>query len=619
MSGIVGLIKSNNEPINLSLLHQMTDFMAFRGPDAQAVWHKNKVGLGHTLLRTTFEQEHEQQPFTLDHQVWIVADARLDGRKDLLAALQAKGREIAEDAPDIELVLHTYLIWDIACVDHLMGDFVFIIWDERQQRLFCGRDQFGILPFYYAQVNNTLICSNTLNTIRLHPQISAKLNEQAVGDHLLFGMNMEFNTTTFADIQRLPPAHTLIWSDGKVRVQRYWQLQRCLPLIRYKRPEEYVEHFYELFEQAISDRVRTDKLSTHLSGGMDSTSIATIAQKVLAARGKPFDFQAFTLSSEQEQQEDSYAGLVAKEIGIPHNFVATDGYVRAVPSTQRRMCLPEPCLSIPERDPFQELTKLCAAHGRVVLTGFGGDPALYFGEFYWLEWLKHGLIGQWLAVQLHYVSLYRRRPTFYFRQGWRYWQKIAQSISPSPTWINPAFVKRMDLEARWEKIYADSLDQISRYGMGNSPYWSNLFAWADPGYSSIQLKHYFPFFDLRLVNYLIAIPPVPWLVKKTILREAMQERLPEAVRNRPKKVFDNPQDYSKVMQEMAGGWISNLLSETPILAEYVDNYDLLALLEKPEDITTGNRFLIERTLAFAYWLRTQKTENISAHKNTLLI
>ncbi|MEH2459481.1 asparagine synthetase B family protein [Nostoc sp.] len=619
MSGIVGLIKSSNEPINLSLLHQMTDFMAFRGPDAQAVWHKGKVGLGHTLLRTTFEQEHEQQPFTLDDQVWIVADARLDGRKDLLAAFRAKGRESAKDAPDIELVLHAYLTWDIACVDHLMGDFVFIIWDERQQRLFCGRDQFGILPFYYAQVNNTLICSNTLNCIRLHPQISAKLNEQAVGDHLLFGMNMEFKTTIYADIQRLAPAHTLIWSDGRVRVQRYWQLQRCLPLIRYQRPEEYVEHFYQLFEQAIADRVRTDTLSTHLSGGMDSTSIATIAQKILAARGKPFDFQAFTLSSEQEQQEDSYAGLVARQIGIPHNFVAADGHLRAVPPAQPQTYLPEPSASIPNRDPFMELTQLCAAHGRVVLTGFGGDPALYFGEFYWLEWLKHGLIGQWLAVQLHYFSVYRRRPTFYFRQGWEYRQKIAQSVPPSPTWINPAFVKRMDLEARWEKINADLLDQISRYGMGNSPYWSNLFAWADPGYSSIQLKHYFPFFDLRLVNYLIAIPPVPWLVKKTILREAMQERLPEAVRARPKKVFDNPQDYSKVMQDMARGWISNLLSETQILPEYVDSYELLALLTKPEEITPGNRFLIERALALAYWLRTQKTENISAHKNALLI
>jgi asparagine synthase (glutamine-hydrolysing) len=71
MSGIVSLINYNNEPVNQSLLRQMTDYMAFRRPDAQAVWHKDNVGFGHTLLRTTFEQEREQQPLTVDNQVLI--------------------------------------------------------------------------------------------------------------------------------------------------------------------------------------------------------------------------------------------------------------------------------------------------------------------------------------------------------------------------------------------------------------------------------------------------------------------------------------------------------------------------------------------------------------------
>ena len=215
MSGIISLINFNNEPVNQSLLGGMTDYMAFRGPDARQTWHKDNIGLGHTLLRTTSEQESERQPFTLDRRVWIVADVRLDGRKELVVALQANGRVIDENAPDVELLLHAYHIWDTACVEHLQGDFVFIIWDERQQRLFCGRDHFGILPFYYAQVNNTLICSNTLNCIRLHPQISTNLNQQAVGDFLTRGMNMEWDTTIFNDIKRLPPAHTLTWQAGQ--------------------------------------------------------------------------------------------------------------------------------------------------------------------------------------------------------------------------------------------------------------------------------------------------------------------------------------------------------------------------------------------------------------------
>ena len=126
-------------------------------------------------------------------------------------------------------------MWDTACVEHLMGDFVVIIWDDTRQRLCCVRDHFGIVPFYYAGIDKTLICSNTLNCIRLHPGVSAKLNQRVMGDFLLFGMNMAWDTTSFAEIRRLPPAHTLTRTRGKLEIQPYWQLPRCLPLIRYRR------------------------------------------------------------------------------------------------------------------------------------------------------------------------------------------------------------------------------------------------------------------------------------------------------------------------------------------------------------------------------------------------
>lgn len=603
MSGIISLFNSNGEPINRSLLQQLTDYIAFRGPDAQTIWSNGKIGLGHTLLRTTFESQREQQPLTLDDRVWIVADARLDDRTELLQVLHSQGAVVAEDAPDVELILHAYQIWNTACVDRLMGDFAFIIWDEPQQRLFCGRDQFGIVPFYYALVNKTLICSNTLNCIRKHPQISAKLNEQAVGDFLLFGMNMEFPTTIFTDIQRLPPAHTLIWADGNLQIQRYWTLPRTLPLIFYKRRQEYVEHFSHLFEQAIADRSHSDRIATHISGGMDSTSIAAIAQKVLSQRGKPVDFQAFTMRERQMMpEEDSYASMVAQYIDLPLNVINVEGYLFAVPPEKPETPLPEPT-GIPARNSAIEVAQRCAAHARIVLTGFGGDPGLRFGEFYWLDWWKHGLQREWLAVQLNYLLSYRR-PQFYLRRGWAYWRKINKEQPSFPTWFNPAFVRRLDLQARQQEMTAESIDKIARYGMANSPFWSNLFEQFDPGYNGVAVKHYYPFFDLRLVQYLAAIPPVPWLVNKTILREAMQNSLPSAILNRPKKVFPFPEKYEKTMREMVGVWIRDLLTATPNLSEYVDSEQVLGLLKSSEPINPANLFQIERTLAFAYWLRS---------------
>ena len=97
MSGIISLINLNNEPVNQSLLRGITDYMAFRGLDARQIWHKDNIGFGHTLLRTTSEQEGEKQPFTLNERVWIAADIRLDGRKNLVIALQARGRVVDEN------------------------------------------------------------------------------------------------------------------------------------------------------------------------------------------------------------------------------------------------------------------------------------------------------------------------------------------------------------------------------------------------------------------------------------------------------------------------------------------------------------------------------------------
>ena len=138
MSGIVGIVNFDGAPIDRDLFARMTAFMDFSGPDARRTWIATPtpgpgtnpcVGFGHTLLRTTDEAEHEQQPFTLDGNTWIVADCRVDAREDLIAKLRAKGRNPSLHRPDVELILHAWHVWGEECVEHLLGDFAFAIWD----------------------------------------------------------------------------------------------------------------------------------------------------------------------------------------------------------------------------------------------------------------------------------------------------------------------------------------------------------------------------------------------------------------------------------------------------------------------------------------------------------
>ena len=203
MSGIVGILNLDGSPVDHSLLRRLADYLTFRGPEAQEIWSQGPVGLGHAWLRTAEDTRPDTQPLSLDGQVWIVADARIDGRAELRQQLSSCGCHDLEEVPDAELILHSYLIWGEKCVKHLLGDFAVAIWDGPQRQLFCARDHFGIKPFYYAQVGNRLVFSNTLDCVRLHPQVSDKLNDLALGDFLLFDFNQDQSTTTFADIRRL--------------------------------------------------------------------------------------------------------------------------------------------------------------------------------------------------------------------------------------------------------------------------------------------------------------------------------------------------------------------------------------------------------------------------------
>src|SRR5437867_2448525 len=160
MSGIVGIVNFDGATVDRALLRRMTDFMTFRGPDEQRIWVDGNVGFGHTLLRTTFESEHEHQPFTLDGRTWIVADARVDAQADLIAKLNAHGEHVKAGVTDVELLLRAYHVWGEGCVDHLLGDFAFAIWDGPQRRLFCARDHLGVKPFFYAHLGATLIFSS---------------------------------------------------------------------------------------------------------------------------------------------------------------------------------------------------------------------------------------------------------------------------------------------------------------------------------------------------------------------------------------------------------------------------------------------------------------------------
>ena len=615
MSGIVGLINTDSAPVDRSLLQRMTDAMAYRGPDAQNVWINGHVGFGHTLLRTTQESAREQQPWSLDGQVWITADARVDDRVSLIQKLEARGRAGLNGIPDVELLLHAYHVWGEDCVEHLLGDFAFAIWDGPRQRLFCARDHFGVKPFYYAQVSKSLVFGNTLNCLRMHPAVSDELNDLAVADFLLFYFNQDPATTVFADVRRLPPAHHLIWSDGDVRVRRYWTLPAD-GHIRYRRAADYVAHFSELLQRSVADRLRTDHVGVLMSGGLDSSSIAAVAHRLLSKQATPFDLRAYTTVYDRliPDEERYYSGLVAEALGIPIHYQVADDYELFERWDQPQITRqPEPIngpLAAASFDQSQEI----ASHSRVLLSGNGGDPVLYPSTSYFFYLLKKLQFGVAIKDVAAYFLAHGRLPQVGARTKLKGLLKRQPAPLELPAWLDQDFAARLDLQRRYEQLNktpaAIHPTHPEAYRFLTTPYWPFLFETHEPGVTFAPVEARFPFFDLRLVNYFLSIPPLPWCLKKEILRAAMRGLLPEQVRLRPKAPLGGDPTLA-LFRRRDKHWLKMHLGSSSTLASYVNVTAALAMNRTEDSDEVWGLF---RIVGFSKWL-----DNLAAQQDELAL
>ncbi len=611
MSGIVGIFQQDGAPIEPALLQSLVDFLAYRGPDAQDSWMETSICLGHTLLRTTKESLAERQPAGLEGRYWITADARLDGRTDLLAALDLAESGIGHSLPDSELILRAYAKWGSACVEHLRGDFSFAIWDAPAKQLFCARDQFGIKPFYYANVGSVLVFSNTLNCIRLHPAVSGRLNDLAIADFLLFDMIQEPAATSFADIQRLPPAHTLVCGRDGISLRRYWVLPVSAP-IHHKRPMECVEQFRELLDHAVADRLRTNSVGVLMSGGLDSPTVAVSAQRTLARSGSANGLCAYTevFDSLIPHEERRYAQLVAEALKIPIEFEVIDGIGLWKHRNHEDNCWPEPEHS-PDSDGGRAQLRKIAVRSRIALTGFGADPALScLLSIHFLHLLKKRQLGRALAGAVRYLTAEGRFSRLYLRTRWRRWFATESQATHYPGWLNRDLEKRLGLRERWDALSRASTPNAAvrpvAYEAMVDPMWPALFEGYDPGVTRVPVEVRHPFFDLRLVDFLLALPDLPWCSDKELLRETGRGILPDAVRLRRKSPL--PADPLNVLlQRPESAWVDSF-EGAPELGRYVERR-LIPKVFGEKNVWTA--WIHLRPLSLNYWLRSKAMSDIN--------
>ena len=538
MSGFVGILNLDGAPVDRDLMQRLTQLLTFRGPDAQAVLCKGPIGFGHTLFRTAWESAYERQPLTLDQQVWIVADARVDAREDLLRALGLEDSFPLAQTPDVELILRAYLKWGERCLDYLLGDFSFAIWDGRLGKLFCARDRFGVKLFYYARKNSCLIFSNTIAALRSHPDVSSRLNESAIGDFLLFDSNWTLDTTFFTDIQKLPAGHQFTLSATNFERRKYWQLAEPATM-RFRNEEDYIEGFRERLHDAVSDRMRTDNIAISFSGGLDSSNMTLASTTVTQRKGSHIKFKAFTAVYDSliPDNERYYAGVAARALKTPVEYLAQDA-CRPYDGCESKFPRPEPYHN-PVLEMETSFYKHCANFSRVLLYGEGADEVLKSSN---LLTLLH--LDQSMKTVADFCNSIVRHNVFppvgtglyaWWKNQWRT-KEIAKPQLPK--WLSKSFLTRLCLTDRWQlrDQRSDPLDALATGSKVRfiTPLWERLFSNSDMGSHGIPIEVRLPYLDSRVVLFGLGLPNMPWTCDKYLLRRLGRRMLPDEIISRRK-------------------------------------------------------------------------------------
>lgn len=587
------------------LLESMTQGLAFRGPDRQGIWCDGPVGLGHALLQAESGVAVEKQPAGLNGDLWIAADARIDARAELVEKLKAKSQTasaLSLSTPDAELILHAYGIWGEACVEHVLGDFSFAIWDAKRRRLFCARDHFGVKLFYYSRAASSIVFSNTPACVRQHPAVSGRLNDLAIADFLLFDGNQDPATTSLADLQKLPPAHALTLERQNISTRRYWDLSVTTP-VHYSRDEEYVERFRELLDLAVADRLHTESAGILMSGGLDSPTVAASAQRIRSRSRHATSLQAYTevFDSLIPDEERHFAKLVANALNIPIQFLPSDECRLFDGADLSSNLSPEPAHSPLARAGLNRLRQV-AARSRVLLTGDGSDPGFSSRiSIHFRQLIEKRRFGRALGDAARYLAAEGRLSRLYLRTRWRLLFGPKGDSGAYPLWLDEDLEKRLGLRDRWESQTRVSarphMLRPEAHEWMVDPMWQNIFEGFDAGLTGIPVEVRYPFFDLRLVNFLLALPSLPWCPDKELLRVAGRGVLPDEVRLRRK----SPLRFDPVialLNQPEASWVDHF-EPVPELRRYVVRSRIPAVHWEKNSRTAWTHL---RPLSLNFWL-----------------
>jgi asparagine synthase (glutamine-hydrolysing) len=565
MCGICGIAAPSklNRKIDEALLVRMRDVLSHRGPDDAGIFCGGSVALGHRRLSIVDLSGGQQPMANEDGTIWITFNGEIYNHAELRPGLEDRGHKYTTTS-DTETIIHLYEERGPRVVEELRGMFAFAIWDWQQRKLLLARDRLGIKPLYYCLTGEGIIYfASEIKALIEAGAVRPELNYDALADYAA-NRYTSGEDTMFRGVKRLLPGHTLVWNEGRVEINRYWD-------VSFEKPEEsisereYVEQFDFLFRESVKLRLMADvPLGMFLSGGIDSSAIAAVMSEMV-----PDPIKTFSVAfAEREANELEYARTVARAYSTDHHeiIISPAQFFEALPSLVYQEDEP---IAHPSSLPLYFVSRLAADHVKVVLTGEGADEMLAgYGKY--RTTVYNLALGRTYARAIP-ESLRRavRRAIENAPITSRIKQKLSRTFLFRPPNIEDIYFDNFSVFSRSMQRSLFTGDALERIGESDpyssavncikesdarelldqllaadtKTYLHELLMKQDQMSMAASIESRVPFLDHKLVEFAARMPvkmKLRGLTTKYVLRQAMRDRLPKEILTRKKMGFPVP-------------------------------------------------------------------------------
>jgi asparagine synthase (glutamine-hydrolysing) len=562
MCGICGQFRFQKEStVSPALIHAMADTIRHRGPDDEGLYVSGQIGLGFRRLSIIDLAGGHQPLSNEDDTIWIVFNGEIYNYQTLRDDLIGKGH-IFKTKSDTEVIVHLYEEYGTDCVQKLRGMFAFAIWDARQKQLFLARDRVGIKPLYYYVTKDFLTFGSELKAILVDASIPREV-EPTMVDRFLTYYYLPGGNTLLRNVFKLEPGHTLVVTNGKAVVRRYWDL-KFSESPEPRSPRHLEEQLLEVLDDAVQLHMISDvPIGFLLSGGVDSTAMLSLATK---RTDKPISTFTVGFSSESVIDERPYARLAAERFGAAHYelSISASEFAEFLPNYVWHM---EEPVCEPPAVALYYISKLARDYVKVLISGEGGDEAFAgyenYRNLFWFEHLKK-LLGPvqkpaatgitWLGQRLdsRVLSKYGQRMGVPFEDYY-----LSRTSSPFEFFPRERF--NLYSTTMLEAIDSDQALSVTRRYMSNASNYSvlNKMLYVDTNTwlpdellikadkmtmaNSVELR--VPLLDHKVLEFAAGLPrdaKIRRLTTKYAAKQALRSHVPREILARRKAGFPIP-------------------------------------------------------------------------------